>query len=134
MEKGDWPTVEFVDQFNTITSISELPENEVFVMVDFKIHFSHQKKALGVATVMDRNLKERRVWSVSMIDTMVANHKLPRFLVYKGLKSTKTSGKKMHLVNFSPITDKFKWIKEYCTKRNQVSLLLANISLHANAA
>ena len=94
MEKRSWPTADYVSEFNTISSISELGEGKVYVMVNFEGHLSaRQDKILGVLTVLDENLKERRIWSVTMIDNMISKNKLPYLMCYGGMKNCK-GGKK----------------------------------------
>jgi len=111
-----WPTVEYVNGFNAITSINRLKRDEVYIMIDFQVQFTRDKKALGVLTVIDKNLKEYRVWSVTAVDSLVEKSNLPKMMVYQGLKDTR-GGKKMHSVSFASITERYKWIREYCEKR-----------------
>jgi len=108
MEKRSWPT------------ISELEEGKVYAMVNFEGYYSQrQAKILYIVTVLDENLKEKRIWSVTMINNMITKNKLPHLMCYEGLKNCK-GGKKMHMVNFAPITDHYKWIREYCNEVSKI--------------
>lgn len=118
-EQHPWPAPEYVTGFNKINSITSLKINEVYVMTEFRIKFTQNQKALGVLTVLDRDLKESKIWSVTMIDSVITQYKLPRLMVYMGMKQCggQGGGKKMHMVNFAPIPDEFRWLQEYCENK-----------------
>lgn len=117
MAEQNWPSVEYVCEYNLISSISELKEDEVYAIVDYHVQVV-KTRPVGIVTVLGQDMKERKIWSVTMIDNMITSFKLPRLLCYKGLKACK-GGKKMHLLNFAPIPENCKWIKEYCEKRKE---------------
>jgi len=116
MEDRPWPSVDYVQDRNRITSITELNENEVYIMIDFNINFTRDDKEMKVVTVIDKNLKEYKIWSVTAIDNRVSKTRLPQMMLYEGLKPTKR-GKKMHMVKFANVTEKFQWIRDHCESR-----------------
>jgi len=124
---GSWPTPEYVTGFHSINSISTLKVNEVYVITEFKIKFTQKQKALGVLTVMDKDLKEQQIWSVTMTDSAITQYKLPQLMVYGGMK-TSQGGKKMHLVNFAPIPDEFRWLRDFCEAK--IKGRVSNINKH----
>lgn len=134
MEKQDWPSTTFVKSFNTISSVSELYESEVYVIVNYEMQLTQKQKAVGVVSVLNRDLNIQRIWSVTMIDNAIVNYKLPILMNYGGMKSCR-GGKKMHIVHFAPIPDDYKWIRQYCADKRwaQVSKLSnCKVYPHAN--
>lgn len=116
-----WPSVEYVKGFYSIKKISALNQNEVYVILDYQLTCPSYDKnmTIGILTILDRNMQEHRIWSVTMIDRNIADLELPKVMVYEGLKEFKNGGKKVHRVDFAPVPreEGYGWIWDYYERR-----------------